>query len=130
MTKNNKKISVSPIIYNNGNRKLTLKIDNREVCIMQDNFIINDELKDLILKDDNLTMYFLIALLHNVYKSDNPKEHEYFTKNEYDALKSLLESDKNLHNSLLSALDDILNNDVINDVVKEYKELLSSLDKL
>lgn len=90
---------------------------------MQDNFIINDELKDLILKDDNLTMYFLIALLHNIYKSDNPKEHEYFTKNEYDALKSLLESDKNLHNSLLSALNDILNNDVINDVVKEYKEL-------
>ena len=123
MKQNSKKISVSPIIYNNGNRKLTLKIDNREVCIMQDNFIINDELKDLILKDDNLTMYFLIALLHNVYKSDNPKEHEYFTKNEYDALKSLLESDKNLHNSLLSALDDILNNDVINDVVKEYKEL-------
>ena len=87
---------------------------------MQDNFIINDELKDLILKDDNLTMYFLIALLHNVYKSDNPKEHEYFTKNEYDALKSLLESDKNLHNSLLSALDDILNNETVFNEINRF----------
>lgn len=123
ITKNKLKISVSPIIYNNGNRKTTLKVNDKEVYFMQDNFIINDELKKLLVSDKEITQHFIIALLHSIYKSDNPKEHEIYTYDEYKAYKGLIKDDSNLKANLSRAFSEMISNDMINNVVKDYEDL-------
>lgn len=105
---------------------------------MQNNFNINSELKDLLLNDDDIKKKILIALLHIIYKNDNSKDHEHFTLSEYEAIKKLLEKDNELYTSLSNTLKDIINDNVINDIVKTYKDmsmtesthLLDSLSRL
>lgn len=122
-TKNNIKLSVSPIIYNNGNRIVTLKLNNKEVYFMYDNFIINDELKKLLVSDEEITKYFIIALLHSLYKSENPKEHEYYNYDEFNAYKGIIKDDSNLKANLSRAFSELINNDMINSVVNDYQDL-------
>ena len=122
-TKNNIKLSVSPIIYNNGNRIMTLKLNNKEVYFMYDNFIINDELKKLLVSDEEITKYFIIALLHSLYKSENPKEHEYYNYDEFNAYKGIIKDDSNLKANLSRAFSELINNDMINSVVNDYQDL-------
>ena len=129
MKNNDLKISVSPIIYNNGNRKKALKINDKEVYFMLDNFIINSELKDLILNDDKLKEKFLIALLHILYKNEKPNEHKEYTLDEYEAYKTYINNNSDLKTSLSNTLKDILNNDVIDDVIKDYTELVECESK-
>ena len=64
MRKKTNKLSVSPIIYNNGNRKLTLKINDREVLFMYDNPFIKDDFKELLISDETIRDYFIIALYY------------------------------------------------------------------
>lgn len=90
---------------------------------MQNNFNINSELKDLLLNDDDIKKKILIALLHIIYKNDNSKDHEHFTLSEYEAIKKLLEKDNELYTSLSNTLKDIINDNVINDIVKTYKDM-------
>ena len=122
-TKNNIKLSVSPIIYNNGNRIMTLKLNNKEVYFMYDNFIINDELKKLLVSDEEITKYFIIALLHSLYKSENPKEHEYYNYDEFNAYKGIIKEDSNLKANLSRAFSELINNDMINSIVNDYQDL-------
>ncbi len=122
-TKNNIKLSVSPIIYNNGNRIMTLKLNNKEVYFMYDNFIINDELKKLLVSDEEITKYFIIALLHSLYKSENAKKHVYYNYDEFNAYKGIIKDDSNLKANLSRAFSELINNDMINSVVNDYQDL-------
>ena len=90
---------------------------------MYDNFIINDELKKLLVSDEEITKYFIIALLHSLYKSENPKEHEYYNYDEFNAYKGIIKDDSNLKANLSRAFSELINNDMINSVVNDYQDL-------
>lgn len=102
---------------------MTLKLNDKEVYFMYDNFIINDELKKLLVSDEEITKYFIIALLHSLYKSENPKEHEYYNYDEFNAYKGIIKDDSNLKANLSRAFSELLNNDMINSVVNDYQDL-------
>ena len=102
---------------------MTLKLNNKEVYFMYDNFIINDELKKLLVSDEEITKYFIIALLHSLYKSENPKEHEYYNYDEFNAYKGIIKDDSNLKANLSRAFSELINNDMINSVVNDYQDL-------
>ena len=145
MTKNNKKISVSPIIYNNGNRKLVIKINDREVFLMIDDYKeLDKDKKDLMIKNDSLAKNFLIVLLRQAYIKEDER---LFLKNDYDFYnyvlfnvsdENTLNKDGELTRQLKDAYITILNNNMINDVYLEYinlannegKQLIYSLSRL
>ena len=92
---------------------MTLKLNNKEVYFMYDNFIINDELKKLLVSDEEISKYFIIALLHSLYKSKNPKEHEYYNYDEFNAYKGIIKDDSNLKANLSRAFSELINNDMM-----------------
>lgn len=117
------KIGVSPIIYNNGNRKITLKIADKEVHFMKDNFIINDELKELLLNDNDLTEYFSIYLLHSLYKKDDDDLKHLYLYDDFKAFKSLMNSNTELKESLNETYKEVISNDLINKTIQDYDNL-------
>lgn len=123
MRKKDKKILLLPVIYNNGDKNIRLKTNNKEVYSVQDNFTINEELKQLLISDTELTELFIISILHNIYKTENPHDHEVYNCEEYNAYNEIIKSDEKLKNTLLNAYNNLLNNDMINTVVKDYEEL-------
>lgn len=129
MTKNKLKTSVSPIIYNNGNRNIALKTYKKEVFKMQKELIINDELKNLLISDKEIEQFFTIFLLNNVYKQEDPKEYDTLTYNNFNLFKSIIYDDikskdrASLKNSLLEVYNELLSNDLINDVIQDYTDL-------
>lgn len=123
----NKKVIVSQLIYNNCDRKLKIKDDVKEVYFMQNDNLINQDLKNYILNDDELTKYFLISLLKQVYDNEEliKDGDNKFYKQDYDVYEWLLyEKNKELYTSLLDVFKDTLNNDMINNVVRDYNGLL------
>ena len=128
-TKNKLKISVSPIIYNNGNRNITLKVNDKEVYFMQDDLFIKRDFKELLLSDETIREYFLITFLHNLYKSENPKEHEQYFLDEYKAYKDILKDNKELHKSLSDFYNEAICNDIIDDVTEDYLDLSNNEGK-
>ena len=93
---------------------------------MQDNFGINDDLKNIILSDNDVVKCFLISLLKQVYEKNEFKDNENgFYKQDYDLYEWILyEKDKDLHASLLEVLKETLNINMVNKVINEYNELL------
>lgn len=99
---------------------------------MQDNFKINEELKKILISDEKTKEYFLIHLLHNVYKSETPQDYKHFSLNDYEAFKGLIfnhDKPKNLYNSLSDVFNEVLNNDLINDTIKNYTDLVTTEGK-
>jgi hypothetical protein len=128
MTKNELIISVSPIIYNNGNRKIALKTYKKEVLKMQEELIINNELKNIILSDKDMEVYFTTYLLFNIYKQEDIKEYELFTYNNYLLFKNVIyeikaNDETSLKSSLIEIYNDLLSNDLINDVIQAFIDL-------
>ena len=120
------KISVSPIIYNNGNRNIALKLIRKEVDYMQEELIINEELKKSLLSDKDIENIFMTYLLYNVYKNDDPKEFDILTYNNYKLFNNLItgkKSDSKLKASLLEMYNDVISNDLINLVTQELTDL-------
>lgn len=90
---------------------------------MYENNFIKEDLKELLLSDKTIKDYFLVALLHKAYKEDKTKEHEEYTLNEYEALKSIVNKKKDLHNTLSSIYDDTINNKMIDEITEDYLDL-------
>ena len=143
MRKKTNKLSVSPIIYNNGNRKYKIKINDREVFFMIEDFKeLDKDKKDLMINNDRLTKNFLIMLLRQAYGDNKEKP---FTLNDYDLYNYILFSEENTLNKdgeftrqFKEAYETLLNNDMINNAYNEYinlannegKQLLYTLSRL
>lgn len=133
MKQNSKKISVSPIIYNNGNRKLVININDREVFYMIDDYKeLDASKKDLLLKNETLTKYFLIVLLRQAYKKDK-QDTFYYTDYEFYDYVLFCKSDKNTINKdgeltrqLKDAFTTLVNKSMIDDIYLEYLKMANS----
>lgn len=123
-----KKINVSPIIYNNGDRKLTLKIDIKEVLKMKEtNGFIDEKLKDAILSDEDAILFFLISMLQSIREDESDKQ---FLLSDYETNKAFLQANHNgIKDSLKEILKDALTEDLILDTIKLYEKLLTNEGK-
>lgn len=159
MTKNNKKISVSPIIYNNGNRKLVIKINDREVLKMyleefkklsnynnMDLEIILASIKlkidaDKVLEDKlNLDYQAYLDYLLKVKDSKDPKDQEFYKISIENGL-NLLNDDKGIYEALKNIIFYYKSSLELNirigatfiymlEAYKDNKDLYNDLDKL
>ena len=120
-----KKISVSPIIYNNGDRNITLKIDIREVLKMIDtDGFIDKELNDVILSDDEAIIFFLIIMLQSI--KDDEEQLDFYLS-DYETSKAIIQANRNsIKDHLNEILKDVLNNDFVLDTIKQYETLLNN----
>ena len=124
------KQNVSPIIYNNGNRKKAR---------LGGVIMTPTKLKELVLNDDTFIKYILVGLIHSVYNEEHPKEHPLLTKNDYDTFNWLLyEKAPDLRKPLLNYIQEGSISDIINSTIllyrdmKQYeaKQLIYSLSRL
>ena len=136
MRKKTNKLSVSPIIYNNGNRKYKIKINDREVFLMIEDFKeLDKDKKDLMINNDNITKNFLIMLLRQAYGDNKEKP---FTLNDYDfynyilfnvSEENTLNKDGEFTRQFKEAYETLLNNDMINNAYNEYINLANNEGK-
>ena len=115
------KTNVSPIIYNNGDRKTTIKTDLKEVVFMlKTNGAKNEQLNKLILLDEDLVNYILVTFLNTSDKED------YKNYNNYEFTIDLVKSNHNgIRDKLLSVLNEVINDEVIDDAVQYYNKSVS-----
>lgn len=82
-----------------------------------------EELKKLLVSDENVTRNFLIALLYGVYKDEDPKEYETFLLDNYEAYDYLISQNEDIKKSLSEVFNDMISDTMINDTINTYTDL-------
>lgn len=92
---------------------------------MFDNPFIDDELKKIILSDDELKEYFIIYLFYQIQKDENKDILTDFYLDDYTTFRYYLDTDGYIDtlNSLSEVLKDSINNEMIDRVTQEYGKL-------
>lgn len=117
-----KKLSVSPIIYNNGNRNITIKLDKKEVLRMAKvKGNINEERNKLILQDNELIDFILATMVNSTDKEQLVN----YSNNDF-MLTLIQNNHNNMRDRLLSVLKEIISDNVINDTIKYYCLLMNN----
>lgn len=82
-----------------------------------------ENLKKLLVADENITNNFLIALLYGFYKDEAPEEYETFLLDNYEAYDYLISQNEDIKKSLSEVFNDMISDTMINDTINTYSDL-------